>query len=239
MGLLALSRMKLKMQKQFEKIILALDTTDNGKINSILSSLQDYISVVKIGFQSFIYFGHEIVKRVQDKGFEVFLDLKLHDIPNTVEKAVESAAKLKVSMLTVHITGGKEMLKQACDIAKKINGPKILGVTVLTSMDDNIMKELCFCKQVAELVPYFASYGSKEGIDGVISSPYEIELIRRQCGNNFLIVTPGIRFSAGLDDQKRTMSPQEAIKKGADYLVVGRPILESKDPKSFFDKLVL
>lgn len=227
------------MQKPFNKIIVALDTTDEKKIDELLNSLQNYISIVKIGFQTFIYFGHDIVKKVQDKGYQVFLDMKLHDIPNTVEKAVESAAMLKVSMLTVHISGGKEMLKRAADISKSLNGPKILGVTVLTSLDDNTLKELNFNKNISQLVPQFALYGKKAGIDGVISSPQEIEMIRNQCGSDFLIVTPGIRFTAGNDDQKRTMTPQEALKKGADYLVVGRPILEAKDPKSFFDMLVL
>lgn len=225
--------------KKFHKVILALDTIDKNKIDATLTSLRDYIDIVKIGFQSFIYFGHDIVKRVQDEGYKVFLDMKLHDIPNTVEKGVESAAKLGVHMLTVHSVGGKEMLKKAVLVARTLNGPKILAVTVLTSMDDNTLKQLYYSKNINELVTCYAMYAKEAGIDGVISSPLEIETIRRQCKDDFLIVTPGIRFSEKQDDQKRTMTPQEAINKGADYIVVGRPILELSEPKTFFDKLVL
>lgn len=225
--------------KTFKKVILALDTTDKNKIDTILKSLRDYIDIVKVGFQSFIYFGHDILKRVQDEGYKVFLDMKLHDIPNTVEKGVESAAKLGIHMLTVHAVGGREMLKKAALVAKTLNGPKILAVTVLTSMDDNTLKQLYYSKNISEIAPYYAMYAKESGIDGVISSPLEIETIRMQCNNNFLIVTPGIRFTDKQDDQKRTMTPQEAINKGADYIVIGRPILELSDPKTFFDKLVL
>lgn len=225
------------MQKKFNKIILALDTIDEARIDYLLEDLRDFIDIVKIGFQTFIYFGHDIVKRVQDKGYNVFLDIKLHDIPNTVEKAVESAAKLNVHMLTVHIWGGEEMLKRASTISKQLNGPKILGVTVLTSMDDNSLKKLNFNQSIESIVPYLANFGKNAGIDGVISSPHEIEKIRHICGDDFLIVTPGIRFSKGSDDQKRTMTPQEAIEKGANYIVVGRPILELAKPSSFFDRL--
>ncbi len=227
------------MQNNYKKIILALDTTDNNKINNILDSVNGCVDIIKIGFQTFIFFGTNIVKKVQDKGYKVFLDLKLHDIPNTVEKAVQSACELNVFMLTVHIVGGEEMLKRAVSISKQFNGPKILGVTILTSMDDNTLTKLKFSHKIADLVPYFAAYGKNCGIDGVISSPHEIESIRGKCGNDFLIVTPGIRFSSGTDDQKRTMTPAEALQKGADYLVIGRPILDAKEPKEFFDRLEL
>lgn len=225
------------MQKKFNKIILALDTIDGTKIDYLLEDLRDYIEIIKIGYQTFIYFGHDIVKKVQDKGYKVFLDMKLHDIPNTVEKAVEAATKLNVHMLTVHIWGGEDMLKKASSISKQLNGPKILGVTILTSMDNNSLKKLNINHSVDNIVPFLANFGKNAGIDGVISSPQEIEQIRSICGDDFLIVTPGIRFSTGADDQKRTMTPEEAIKKGANYIVVGRPILELAKPSSFFDKL--
>jgi len=227
------------MQKSFSKIILALDTTDKSKIHHLLDELQDYIDIVKVGFQSFIHFGHDIVRMVQDKGYKVFLDMKLHDIPNTVEKAVEAASKLNVYMLTVHTLGGQEMLKKAVSISKQINGPLILGVTVLTSMDDNSLKEIKISEKTDSLVPYLARYGKHAGIDGVISSPHEIEKIRQACGNDFLIVTPGIRFKSGIDDQKRTMTPKDALNKGANFIVVGRPILEAENPISFFENLRL
>lgn len=225
------------MQKTYKKVILALDTIIEEKIDHLLDSLTDYIEIIKIGFQPFIYFGHDIIKKVQDKGYKVFLDMKLHDIPNTVENAIIAASRLDIYMLTVHIVGGSEMLQRASKISKQLKGPKILGVTILTSMDDNILKELGYNKKIDDIVPYFAKYGQSNGIDGVISSPKEIESIRNACGNDFLIVTPGIRLATSLDDQKRTLTPVEAFKRGADYIVVGRPILEAKDPRDFFDYL--
>ncbi len=222
-----------------KKVIVALDTVDINKIDYLLANLKGIVSIFKIGMQSYTKFGLDIIKRVQDKGYDVFLDLKFFDIPNTVEKAVESAIENNIFMLTLHIMGGSEMLKRAVHIKKNYKHPYLLGVTVLTSMDNSNLKEICVSKDISDFVPYLANLGKSCGIDGVISSPLEIEIIRKICGENFLIVTPGIRKEISADDQKRTLTPSEAISKGANFIVVGRPVLEATDPVSYLERIFL
>lgn len=221
-----------------KKIIVAIDTIDKKKINYLLSSLKNYTEIFKIGLQAFTYFGPQIIKLVQKNGYKVFLDLKLHDIPNTVAKAIESAIKLDVHMLTIHTLGGEDMLKEVMKVKNQFGKPIILGVTILTSMDDNSLNKLNFNLNLTNMVKHLAIMGKSHGIDGVVCSPKEITLIRKCCGNNFLIVTPGIRFDKGKDDQKRTLTPKEAFELGSDYIVVGRPILQAESPEDFFKKIM-
>ncbi|MCX7990710.1 MAG: orotidine-5'-phosphate decarboxylase [Proteobacteria bacterium] len=191
-----------------DKVIVALDTIDLNKTDKILQSLKGMISVFKIGMQSFTRYGVDIVKRVQDSGYKVFLDLKFFDIPNTVEKAVFSAIENEIYMLTLHIMGGKEMIKRAKEVKEEKKTPFLLGVTVLTSMDESNLKDIGIEKPIDAYVPFLASYGKLAGLDGVISSPHEIKSIRKTCGDNFLIVTPGIRKEKVQDDQKRVLTPK-------------------------------
>lgn len=220
-----------------KKVIVAIDTTDLNKVDNLLKSLNKVISIFKIGMQSFTKYGVDIVKRVQDYGYNVFLDLKFFDIPNTVEKAVYSAMENNIYMLTLHIMGGKDMIRKATDIKGQSRYPLLLGVTVLTSMDEKNLMEIGIEKNIKDYVPHLAEYGKSSGLNGVISSPLEIEIIRKKCGNDFLIVTPGIRKEKSADDQKRVLTPKEAIEKGADYIVVGRPVLESSDPKKYIENI--
>ncbi|MDR3092554.1 MAG: orotidine-5'-phosphate decarboxylase [Endomicrobium sp.] len=199
-----------------KKIILALDVYDFKKAEKLVKETSPYIDVYKIGPILFLQSGKEIIKMIKDNGKEVFLDLKFHDIPVTVKRSVESARELGVFSLTTHSIGGEEMLKAAASIE---NRPKIWAVTVLTSQITT-----------PEEVIRRAKLTKSCGIDGVISSPLEIALIKKECGKDFNVVTPGIRLLKVNDDQKRVATPEVAIKEGADFIVVGRPILEAENP---------
>jgi len=198
------------------KTILALDVYDFKKAEKLVKDLSEYIDIFKVGPILFLQSGKEIIKMIKDNGKEVFLDLKFHDIPATVQRSVESAKDLGVYSLTVHSCGGREMLELASSVK---NRPKIWAVTVLTS-------QLTTSKEVVQR----AELAKRCGVDGVISSPLEIEAIKKACGNSFEVVTPGIRPVKVDDDQKRVATPELAIKTGANYIVVGRPIIEAKDP---------
>ncbi|MCA6069616.1 MAG: orotidine-5'-phosphate decarboxylase [Endomicrobium sp.] len=199
-----------------KKIILALDVYDFKKAEKLVKETSPYIDVYKVGPILFLQSGKEIIKMIKDNGKEVFLDLKFHDIPVTVKRSVESARELGVFSLTTHSIGGEEMLKAAAAIE---NRPKIWAVTVLTSQIIT-----------PEEVTRRAKLTKSCGIDGVISSPLEIALIKKECGKDFNVVTPGIRLLKVNDDQKRVATPEVAIKEGADFIVVGRPILEAENP---------
>jgi orotidine-5'-phosphate decarboxylase len=199
-----------------KKIILALDVYDLQKAKQLIKQTSPYIDVYKVGPILFLQSGKEIIKIIKDSGKEVFLDLKFHDIAATVKRSVESAKELGVFSLTVHSVGGKDLLVAAASVA---NRPKIWAVTVLTS-------QIATCKEVVRR----AKIAKSCGIDGVISSPLEIALIKKECGKDFTVVTPGIRPAKAGDDQKRTATASVAIKEGADFIVVGRPIIEAKDP---------
>jgi orotidine-5'-phosphate decarboxylase len=198
------------------KIILALDVCDFKKAEKLVKETSRYIDVYKVGPVLFLRSGREIVKMLKDRGKEVFLDLKFHDIPATVKRSVESAKELGVFGLTVHSIGGEEMLKAATSVE---NRPRIWAVTVLTSQV-TVLEEVIKRAKLAKIC----------GIDGVISSPLEIELIKKECGKKFDVITPGIRPAKTADDQKRVSTPEAAVKKGADFIVIGRPILESVNP---------
>lgn len=219
------------------RLIVALDVDSEEKAIKIVEVLKSEIKFFKIGFELFSSCGPGIVKAVKKKGCEVFLDLKFHDIPNTVSKAVASITKLGVSMFNVHSLGGYEMMKAAAETVKNqaarsnIAAPKILAVTVLTSMDENGLNKIGINDNIKTEVLRLAGLAKEAGLDGVVASPAEAKFIRKTLGPGFLIVTPGVRPSwASSNDQKRIATPKEAIANGADYIVVGRPITGSDDP---------
>jgi orotidine-5'-phosphate decarboxylase len=200
--------------------------------------LGDYAGVFKVGFELFVSAGPKVVEDIQRKGKKVFLDLKFHDIPNTVTKAALAASRLGVYMFNVHTSGGLDMMKRCKDsvtescLKENIQRPKIIGVTVLTSLDNGVLKnELSVSHGIKTHVKHLALLAQKAGLDGVVASPHEISMIKQHCGKDFLVVTPGIRPSwVAPDDQKRTATPKEALKNGADYIVMGRGILKQEDP---------
>jgi len=196
------------------------------------------VGAFKIGNQLFTAEGTKVVDMVNKKGGKVFLDLKFHDIPNTVARAAEVATKLGIYIFNVHTSGGYEMMKVAAEASKKISSilgirkPLILGVTLLTSINQEILeKEIHIKKKLEEQVVHLAKLAKAAGLDGVVASPWEIKEIRKACGEDFVILTPGIRPAGkSSDDQKRVMTPQEAIKLGSDFLVIGRPIRNASNP---------
>ena len=209
------------------KTILALDVFDFNKAEKLVKDLSPYIDVFKVGPILFLQSGKEIIKMINDNGKKVFLDLKFHDIPATVQRAVQSARDLGVYSLTVHSCGGEEMLKLATSVE---NRPKIWAVTVLTSQ-----------VTTPEEVVRRAKLAKECGVDGVISSPLEIETIKSNCGKDFEVVTPGIRPVKVQDDQKRVATPESAVKAGANFIVVGRPIIAADNPvevaKSIYESI--
>lgn len=198
------------------KTILALDVFDLKRAESLIKDLSPYIDVYKVGPILFLQSGKEVIKMINDLGKKVFLDLKFHDIPATVERAVKSARDLGIYSLTVHSCGGEEMLKLATSVEAR---PKIWAVTVLTSQ-----------KTTPDEVVRRAKLAKDCGVDGVISSPLEIETIKANCGKEFEVVTPGIRPVSLNDDQKRVATPESAVKAGANFIVVGRPIIAADNP---------
>ncbi len=227
------------------KIIFALDVEHFGEAQHWVNRLKDRVGMFKVGKQLFTHAGPKVIDMIRQKGQKAFLDLKFHDIPNTVAKAGEEATKLNVTMFNLHALGGLEMMKKAVESSKAtakslgIPKPLILAVTILTSMNEETLKEVGVHGPLIEEVGRLASLSLKAGVDGVVASPQEIGIIRQKCGEKFLIVTPGIRHpSDKKDDQKRTMSPKEAITAGANYLVIGRPIKEAKDPLEAVQKII-
>ena len=228
-----------------DRIIFALDVEHFAEAQRWVTLLKDRVGLFKVGKQLFTHAGPKVVDMIRQKNQGVFLDLKFHDIPNTVAKAGEEATKLNVSMFNLHALGGSEMMRktvQASHAKAKELGmvkPLILAVTILTSMDEETLKEVGIHGSMMEEVGRLASLAQKAGIDGVVASPKEIAIIRQHCGEGFLIVTPGIRDpSEKKDDQRRTLAPREAIAAGANYLVIGRPIKEAKDPLKAVAKIV-
>ena len=221
-----------------ERLVLALDVDDFKKAEELVGKLSDYVGVFKIGSQLFTAEGAKVVNMVNKRGGKVFLDLKFHDIPNTVARAAEVATKLGVYIFNVHTSGGYEMMKAAAEAAAKtsqdlgIRKPLILGVTLLTSINQEILeKEIGIKKRLEEQVVHLAKLAKAAGFDGVVASSWEIKEIRKACGEDFVILTPGIRPTGkSSDDQKRVMTPQEAIKLGSDFLVIGRPIRNASNP---------
>ena len=221
-----------------DRLIVALDTDDGEEIDWLSETLMDMVPWVKISFQAFSTVGTEVFPWLSGRGHKVFLDLKFHDIPNTVARDVGTMTKHGAHMINMHASGGLEMMQAARNSADDaayeadIRRPILLGVTVLTSIDEiGFQQNFGSERQLTEQVIYLAQQAKEAGLDGVVASPLEIESIRKACGDNFLIVTPGIRPKwAESDDQRRITTPAEAIQRGADYIVVGRPIIEAEDP---------
>ena len=214
-------------------LILALDVPTREAADPILRQLRGQLRWVKIGLQMFTAYGPDYVREVAGLGFNVFLDLKLHDIPNTVAKAVESLAPLPIHMLTLHCAGGSEMMRAALAAQQKHNPQLLLlGVTVLTSMDSSGLQEIGVTAPSAEQVTRLGQLAATAGLRGLVCSPLEVALLRQQLPAAMQLITPGIRpaHEAGTDDQKRVMTPANAAQAGSSYIVVGRPILQAADP---------
>jgi orotidine-5'-phosphate decarboxylase len=217
------------MTKVADKIIVALDVATKEKALDLVEQLRGDISFFKIGLQLYTAEGPEIVRAVLSTGARVWLDLKLYDIPNTVARAVESASTLGVQMLTIHLSGGSEMIRAA--IAARAKDMLLLGVTVLTSATEQTLREIGITDTVDDQVLRLAKLGVEAGIDGVVASAHEIKPVRREFGDRIKIAVQGIRPSwAEPGDQKRFMTPREAIKAGADYIGIGRPITAHSNP---------
>lgn len=211
-----------------DRLIVALDRSSRDEILRLIDSLGDAAGVFKIGLQAFIANGPSLVREIVGRGTKVFLDLKIHDIPNTAERAVAEAASLGVSMITVHALGGEAMMR-ACATTKTL----VLAVTVLTSLDDDELQRIGLRGTAAESAVRLAKLAKESGLRGVVASPEEIAAIRQACGGDFFIVTPGVRpEGSAANDQRRTKTPAAAIAAGADYIVVGRPITDARDPRA-------
>jgi orotidine-5'-phosphate decarboxylase len=218
--------------EKLSPLILALDLTSEVEVARLCHLLREKIDIYKVGLQLFLARGRSVVDLIHALGAKVFLDLKFNDIPNQVVSACHEVVKMGVEMFTIHTTGGFEMMRRAAETVREYEPrPKILGVTILTSLDEQIIRELGIQREVSEQVVHLAKLAQKAGLDGVVSSPLEIEHIREACGKDFLTVVPGIRpREAVYEDQRRVLSPQEAIRAGASFLVVGRPIIRAADP---------
>ena len=216
-------------------IIVAIDEINLKKASVILNNLDPTKCMVKIGSVSFNSIGPEIIFYAAERGFDIFLDLKLHDIPNTVKKSIEGITSLPISMLTIHISGGRDMMKATMDAVsgKEI---KIFGVTALTSLSDEDTNKI-FKRTASDQVEAMLDLAESVGIDGVVCSPHELELVGKR--KSLLSMTPGIRPNNLSDDQKRVMTPKEALNLGADYLVIGRPITASDDISKSLEEIYL
>lgn len=220
------------------KLILALDVDNITKARELVTSLREVVGMFKVGMQLFTAVGPSIVREIVDAGSRVFLDLKYHDIPNTVACAGVEAARLGVSIFNIHAAGGKEMMKRTADevgnvcLKEGLTRPKVIAVTLLTSADQQLLDETNVASSPDQQVVKLALLASESGLDGVVASPREVISIREAVTReDFLIVTPGVRPRASeTNDQRRITTPAEAIRAGSDYLVVGRPILAAADP---------
>ena len=233
-----------KEERLKEKIVIALDVGTKREALTLAGALKE-ARVFKIGLELFTAEGPALLDEVVRMGKKPFLDLKYHDIPNTVAGAVRAAVRSGVTMLTIHTSGGKEMMAAAAraggeESARTGRGrPFLLGVTVLTSLKDEELRQIGFANAVADQVLRLAVLAKESELDGVVCSPHEIETIKKECGGDFLVVTPGIRPAwAAAQDQKRIMTPAEAIRMGADYLVIGRPITGAPSPGEAFLRIL-
>jgi orotidine-5'-phosphate decarboxylase len=208
-------------------IIVAIDETQLVNFQSVVDSLDSDLCMIKVGSVSFNALGHQAISYASNKGFKIFLDLKLHDIPNTVKKSIKGLVSLPIDMMTIHTSGGLEMMKAA---KNAVDGTdiKIFGVTALTSLSDEDTS-MIFKRTAAEQVNTMLDLAEQAGIDGVVCSPHELSLVTKR--ESLLSITPGIRLKDSNDDQNRVMTPKDALKQGANFLVIGRPITEAKNIK--------
>ena len=214
-------------------IIVAVDESNIDSFKRVIDSLDNNLCMVKIGSVSFNALGHEAVLYAANKDFDIFLDLKLHDIPNTVKKSIEGLVSLPIKMLTIHTSGGKQMMEAAMQAVEGSN-IKVFGVTALTSLSDTDTNKI-YKRDAVDQVEAMLDLAEESGIDGVVCSPHELHLIAAR--ESLLSITPGIRLRDSNDDQSRVMTPKEAIHLGANYIVVGRPITESKNIKAALQEI--
>lgn len=224
--------------KTSNPIICAIDTQELDEAKTLCSSIRPHVGMVKLGLEFFTKYGPEGIRHIEAFNIPIFLDLKFHDIPNTVAKAVCSAMQLNVTLITVHTSGGETMMRAAKDAAleesSRLNkaAPLVIGVTVLTSLDNHDLAAIGYQHDTEKQVEQLASLAKKSTLDGIVCSPHEIALVKKSCGANFKTVVPGIRpLHSRTQDQKRTLTPKEALQNGADYLVIGRPITQSSTPQ--------
>jgi orotidine-5'-phosphate decarboxylase len=227
------------------RLIFALDVASVAEAERLVRLLVKEVGLFKIGKQLFLHAGPPVVRMVRDRGGEVFLDLKFHDIPRTVAKAAAEATRMGVRMFDLHASGSLAMMRQTVTEVNRVcrneglRRPKILAVTVLTSLTREDLRRVGVQAGVESQVVRLARLAREAGMDGVVTSPLEIGRIRRECGRGFLIVTPGVRpESSDWDDQKRVLTPAEAIRAGADYIVVGKPIRDAPDPRAAAREIV-
>ena len=213
-------------------VIVALDFPNEAKALSLVDQLDTSLCRLKVGKELFTRLGPAFVEKLVGRGFDVFLDLKFHDIPNTVAAACDAAADLGVWMMNLHASGGRKMMQTARErLEGKSHRPKLIAVTILTSLGEEDIHEIGFSGTTGENVLRLATLAESAGLDGVVCSPLEAAAIREQAGQDFLLVTPGVRpASASLDDQKRVMTPAEAMAAGSSCLVIGRPVTAAPDP---------
>ena len=219
------------------RLIFALDVSSVTEATELVEQLAPEVGMFKVGKQLFLHAGPQVVRMIRDHGGEVFLDLKFHDIPRTVAKAAGEATRMGVRMFDVHASGSLEMMQRTVSEVTKVcraeglRRPKVLAVTVLTSLNRDDLKRVGVARGVENQVVRLARLAQEARMDGVVASPQEIAPIRKDCGRGFLIVTPGVRMRGGTwEDQKRVTTPEAAIRAGADYLVIGQPIREASDP---------
>lgn len=230
--------------KPSERILCALDTTSVSDAADLARELGPHVGGVKLGLEFFGANGPEGFKEIAKADQNIFLDLKLHDIPNTVAKAVHSLMPLRPKIMTIHTAGGPAMMRAAADAATEAaknvgcDRPIIVGVTILTSLDNEDMTAIGYQNKVSMQVVKLARLAKESGLDGVVCSSHEIKLIKESCGQDFKLVVPGIRpAGSAIGDQKRTMTPAEAVALGADYLVIGRPITKDDNPAEAAKKI--
>lgn len=228
-----------------QRLIFALDVASFDEVKKYVALLADEVGLFKVGKQLFMHGGPQVVRLIHEQGGQVFLDLKFHDIPRTVAKASVEATRLGVRMFNLHASGSFEMMRSTVREVSKVcraenlRRPKILAVTVLTSLSKDDLKKTGVITGVENQVVRLAKLAKEAGMDGVVASPLEVTRIRRECGKNFLLVVPGVRSRGeSWDDQKRVLTPEEAIRAGADYLVVGKPIRDAKDPREAARQIV-
>jgi len=215
-------------------IIVAIDTTDAEQALALAASLKGSVGAIKLGLEFFTANGAAGVRELEKAGLPIFLDLKFHDIPNTVAGAIRGLGKLNIFLTTIHTSGGAAMMQAAKEAALQLpSKPMVVGVTILTCLDNKDMGEIGYRQEAAAQALQLAKLAKSSGLDGIVCSPHEVAAIRKECGKDFVLVVPGIR-PAGSDkgDQKRVMTPKEAMDAGASYLVIGRPITEAPDPKA-------
>ena len=230
-----------------EKIICALDFDDFSRAENFIKAI-DYDIIYKVGMEFFYRFGIDGIRKITNikKNIKLFLDLKLHDIPNTVERAIfPLVTNVRPYMLTLHVAGGKKMLQNsvlaATEASKKgnVQKPLLLGVTVLTSLNNKDLKEMGHTISITQSVENYSNIAKKAKLDGIICSPLEVKLVKNMHGNSLKVITPGIRLEkSSNDDQSRFLSPKEAFNMGSDYIVMGRPLIKALDPNSIIKKII-